>query len=68
MKYELKYKKQPQSLEEMLIMRGVTNLELFCNPSIKNCNESTLLDNMHEGAILLLKHIQAKHPIDIIVD
>jgi single-stranded-DNA-specific exonuclease len=68
MKYELKYKKQPNNIEELLQARGIKDISTFLHPSSQDYLNPLLLDNMEKGYQLLLKHLQANHIIDICVD
>lgn len=68
MKYELRYKNPPKTLEEMFLMRGVKNLTDFYKPTERNYLEPTLLDHMQDGVELIDKYINSPNPIDLIVD
>ena len=56
-------------LKNLLITRGVTDIENFLNPTQQNLNDPTLLDNIVDGAALLTKIIQKENSkILLIVD
>lgn len=55
-------------LEELLIDRGVEDINAFLNPS-KNCELNPYdLENISNAALMLLKHLRADSKILIIVD
>lgn len=55
-------------LKEVLADRGVKDIDNFLNPS-KNCELNPyLLDNIKEGAEMLLRHLRNKSRICIVVD
>lgn len=71
MKYRLRnqYSKNPQlALKEILIDRGVTDIENFIYPS-KKCELNPYdLNNIEDAADKLLQHLRAKSSICFIVD
>lgn len=71
MKYKLRkeYSKNPEeALNEILIDRGVIDLNNFIHPT-KGCELNPYdLDNIVEAATLLLKHLDKQNNILILVD
>lgn len=71
MKYKLRkeYSKNPEeALNEILIDRGVTDLNNFIHPT-KGCELNPYdLDNIVEAAALLLKHLKEEKTILFVVD
>lgn len=68
MKYKLKYKTQPDGLQELLKMRGITNITEFVSPTSDNYIDPLLLDNMEEGYLCYKKHLLNDDVIDLVVD
>lgn len=56
--------------DELLVSRGVqpSDLEKFYNPTSELLQEPENLDNIKEGAILLIKHLQNYGPMALVVD
>lgn len=62
-------KNKETALYEILMNRGVTDLESFITPTQEKCDVCAyLLDNIEDGAKMLLKHLEAESKICIIVD
>lgn len=61
-------KNSKDCLKEILIDRGVQDIDKFLSPS-KECELNPyLLNNIKEGAEMLLKHLRKESRICIIVD
>ena len=54
-------------LKNLLAARGVTDIEEFLDPSIKELNSPELFDNMTEGAKLLTETLQIANSKILIV-
>ena len=57
-----------KALSEILIDRGVENLQQFLSPSFACELNPYKLNNIQQGVDLLLKHLRADNKILIIVD
>ena len=66
MKYKLRnsYSTDPEkAMQDILLDRGVKDIEKFCNPSVDCELNPYYLNNIDEAADLLLKHLRADHSI-----
>lgn len=72
MNYKLRNAIQPRDietcLEDILTLRGVEDIESFLNPSSKCELNPFNLDNVEEGAEMLLNHLNRKSRICFVVD
>ena len=71
MKYKLRnnYSTDPEmALKEILIDRGVKDIENFLNPSFKCELNPYDLENIEAGVEMLLKHLRANSNILFVVD
>ena len=72
MKYKLKNPTQPMNAEtclrEILLYRGVEDINAFLNPTDKCELNPFNLDNIEKGAKMLLFHLYTKSHICFIVD
>lgn len=71
MNYRLRnnYSTEPnEALIEVLEDRGVKDIENFLNPTKKCELDPYLLDNIKEGAEMLLRHIRGNSKICLVVD
>jgi len=71
MKYKERkhYTRNPElALREILIDRGVEDIENFLNPTMECELHPLLLNNLEVGANLLFKHLILKNKILFVVD
>jgi single-stranded-DNA-specific exonuclease len=72
MNYKLRNAIQPRDietcLEDILTLRGVEDIESFLNPSSMCELNPFNLDNVEEGAEMLLNHLNRKSRICFVVD
>ena len=61
-------KNSKECLKEILVDRRVTDIDNFLSPSKKCELNPYLLDNIKEGAEMLLRHLRKENRICIIVD
>ena len=61
-------KNSKECLKEILIDSGVNDIDNFLFPSKKCELNPYLLDNIKEGAEMLLKHLRKENRICIIID
>ena len=72
MRYKLRnnYTTNPdQALKEILIDRGVKNIDNFLHPTRESCELNPHnLHNIKKGAEMLLKHLRNNHKVLFLVD
>lgn len=68
MKYKQRYLNKNKDLMDLLVARGVQDMDKFLYPSIENWIDETLLDNIEEGYQLYKSHLEKHSVIDLIVD
>lgn len=55
-------------LEDILRLKGVTNIKSFLNPTVENTESELLLNNIEKARDVLIKHIEKNSKIDLVVD
>ena len=55
-------------LEDILKLKGITDIHSFLNPTIKNTESELLFDNIEKARDICVKHINAGDDIDLLVD
>lgn len=55
-------------LEDILKLKGITDINSFLNPTVKNTESELLLDNIEKARDILVKHIEKNSAIDLVVD
>lgn len=55
-------------LEDILRLKGVTDIKSFLNPTIKNTESELLFNNIEKARDVLVKHIERNSKIDLVVD
>lgn len=70
MEFNLIAPKQPNKtlIEQILNNRGIEDTYRYLNTSEQDVLNPLLLDNMRDGALMLIKHIQSNHKIFVQID
>lgn len=55
-------------LEDILRLKGVTDIKSFLNPTVKNTESELLFNNIEKARDVLIKHIENNSKIDLVVD
>ena len=55
-------------LEDILRLKGVTDIKSFLNPTVKNTESELLFNNIEKARDVLIKHIENNNKIDLVVD
>lgn len=55
-------------LEDILKLKGITDINSFLNPTIKNAESELLFDNIEKARDVFVEHIKNEDKIDILVD
>lgn len=55
-------------LEDILKLKGITDINSFLNPTIKNAESELLFDNVEKARDVFVEHIKNEDKIDILVD
>lgn len=55
-------------LEDILRLKGVTNIKSFLNPTVENTESELLFNNIEKARDVLIKHIENNNKIDLVVD
>ena len=55
-------------LEDILRLKGITDINSFLNPTVKNTESELLFNNIEKARDTLVKHIEKNSVIDLIVD
>lgn len=55
-------------LEDILRLKGVTDIKSFLNPTVENTESELLFNNIEKARDVLIKHIENNNKIDLVVD
>lgn len=55
-------------LEDILRLKGVTDIKSFLNPTVENTESELLFNNIEKARDVLIKHIENNSKIDLVVD
>ena len=55
-------------LEDILRLKGVTDIKSFLNPTVENTESELLFNNIEKARDVLIKHIEKNSKIDLVVD
>ena len=55
-------------LEDILKLKGITDINSFLNPTIKNTESELLFNNIEKARDTLVEHIEKNSVIDLVVD
>lgn len=55
-------------IEDILKLKGITDIKSFLNPTVKNTESELLFDNIDKARDILTFHIEQNNIIDLIVD
>lgn len=55
-------------LEDILKLKGITDIKSFLNPTIKNTESELLFNNIEKARDTLVEHIEKNSVIDLVVD
>lgn len=55
-------------LEDILKLKGITDINSFLNPTIKNTESELLFNNIEKARDVLVEHIEKNSVIDLVVD
>lgn len=55
-------------LEDILKLKGIEDINSFLNPTLKNTENELLLNNIEKARDVVVKHLNLKSVIDLIVD
>lgn len=55
-------------LEDILKLKGIEDINSFLNPTLKNAENELLLNNIEKARDVVVKHLNLKSVIDLIVD
>ena len=55
-------------LEDILKLKGITDINSFLNPTIKNTESELQFDNIETARDILVNHISNNSVIDLLVD
>ena len=55
-------------LEDILRLKGITDINSFLNPTVKNTESELLFNNIEKARDILVEHIEKNSVIDLVVD
>ena len=55
-------------IEDILKLKGITDINSFLNPTIRNTESELLLDNIEKARDVLIDNIKLNNTIDLLVD
>lgn len=55
-------------IEDILKLKGITDIDSFLNPTIKNVESELLLDNIQKARDVLVENIKLNNVIDLLID
>lgn len=55
-------------LEDILRLKGATDIKSFLNPTVENTESELLFNNIEKARDVLIKHIEKNSKIDLVVD